>query len=178
VLEGTLKATGPSAITITPTVCEASRNRTDAPVSVGVDLQPPPPVEVLVRPKKKEFRISPWRRRVEVEYRVQSDADWTGKGLAVLGPDGQLVPSGDSMTLCLDSGPMPTTAEECREFHPGFRIQGEPPPTAVRLVVEPVRLVREPAVYLMAGGLLAVLAGMGCVFAISKGLMREKHPHS
>ena len=175
VLEGTASAEGPISIALIPVVREAYRNRMRMPESVKVALAPPPPLEVLIRPKNTEYRIPPWRRWVDIEYRLDKDLGDPGRGIWVLGPDGKPFPAGGTLTLRLDSGPMPTTAEESLELQPDFRVLGEPAPTAVRLVVEPVRLVREPVAYLVAGGLLVTVVAIGALVAAFRSLSREKH---
>jgi hypothetical protein len=175
VLEGVANV-HPLQVAITPSVKEQGRSRIESPGTVVVCMEAPPPLEVVLRPTRQEYRLPPWRREAEVEY-VLEGAPVHGGTFVVLGPDGQAFQAG-SLVLRLDSGSgsMPATAEHVVDCQPLFRLPGDPPAMGVRLVIQPVRLVREPAAYLVAGGLLIAVLAIGALLVASRMLRERNQP--
>ena len=129
----------------------------ECPTAVQIAFSAPDPLELRYGPAEVTYRLAPWQRSSPVRFLVSERESGLGlgspgllEGLELRGPDGAMLVAGEPFSLLYESGMPPMAAEERDDFAPALSVPEGC--TSAVLVVEPARMVREPAAYLAAAG--------------------------
>ena len=174
-LTGRAVASRRVSLAVVPVPQAVGRCRLEAPAPLEIAFAAPDPVELRYAPAEGNYRLAPWQRSSPVRFLASVREGGPGMGgpldgLGIRGPDGAILVAGQTLSLLYESGMPPMAAEEREDFAPSLSIPEGC--TSAVLVVEPARMVREPAAYLAAAG-VGMLAAL-CLALL--GLARFGRP--